>query len=193
MGDSEPITFETTSTGRWTGIHETSQVHLGSLFESLVSSSFEEPLENEFWRSILPPGYTFIRALGDRTVYVRAAQGNIVDLVLRFAPPRPRKGLRRLTGPVQHSRAQRRYMWSQRLRVLGINTPRPLGLIENQDDPSFQGSFVVTEYMYAPTVLEFRDEKLVGILRSHHNAAFEKTPYVKPPKPLCVAEVAHLS
>jgi hypothetical protein len=177
MGEFEPIILDTSASGRWTGQHQTKLVHLASLFESLVAAQFEESPENEFWRKVLPPGYTFIRQLGDRTVHIRAAEGGIIDLVLRFAPPRPKKGLRRITGPVQHSRAQRRFMWSQRLRILGINTPLALGFIENEEDPSFSKSFVVTEYSHAPTLLEFRDEKLVAILRSTPNAAFEKNAY----------------
>jgi len=174
MGENEPILIENSSHGQWVGEHDTQFIHLQSLFESLSANKFHEPLENEFWRSVLPPGYKFIRPLGERTIHFRAAQGEIVDLVLRYAPPRPRKGLRRLTGPVQHSRAQRRYMWSQRIRALGINTPRSLGFLESAEDPSFENSFVVSEYVAAPTILEFRDDKLVGILRSHQNAAFEK-------------------
>ena len=174
MGESEPISIETAPNGPWIGSHETEFINLESLFESLVSKAFVEPLENEFWRSVLPAGYKFIRPLGDHTIHFRAAQGEIVDMVLRYAPPRPRKGFRRLTGPVQHSRAQRRHMWSQRIRALGINTPRPLGYIECANDPSFEDSFAVTEYVMAPTLLEFRDDKLVGILRAHQNAAFEK-------------------
>ena len=174
MGDHEPILIENSNHGQWIGAHETEFINLVSLFENLITQTFLEPLENEFWRSVLPPGYKFIRPLGDRTIHFRAAQGVIIDLVLRYAPPRPRKGLRRLTGPVQHSRAQRRYMWSQRIRALGINTPRALGYLECAADPSFEDSFVVSEYVSAPTILEFRDDKLVGILRSHQNAAFEK-------------------
>ena len=177
MGENQPIKLENSTHHAWVGAHETEFIDLTTLFTSVVEASFSEPLENEFWRSVLPEGYSFIRQLGERTIHFRAAQGEIVDLVLRYAPPRPRKGLRRLTGPVQHSRAQRRYMWSYRLRSLGINTPRPLGFIESAAEPSFEDSFVVTEYVCAPTLLEFRDDKLVGILRAHQNAAFEKNLY----------------
>ena len=174
MGEIEPLEIIDSSDRPWVGTHDTELIHLASLFESLVEHQFVEPIENEFWREAMPPGFSFIRPLGERTAQLRLAQGQVVDVVLRFAPARPRKGFRRITGPVQHSRAQQRYMWSQRLRTLGINTPRPLGYLESASDPSFEASFLVSEYTLSPTILEFKDDKIVGILRSHQNAAFEK-------------------
>ena len=174
MGEQEPIRISQSDSGDWVGEHHSDLVDLNYLFTSLVSKTIVEPIENEEWRAILPKGYTFIRALGARTIHLRVAHAEIQDLVLKYAPPNPRRGLRRITDQVRHSRAQRRYQWGHRLRALGINTARPLGFIEHSETPAFDDSFVVTEYIYAPTLLEFRDDKIVAVLRAHQNAAFEK-------------------
>jgi len=128
---------------------------------------------SEQWRAALSDHGRFIRKLGPWTAHVRVPGGEISDVVVKVDPPHT-QGILGLAEQVMHSRAQRRYLWAHRLRALGIDTPRPLGFIERAHQPARVKSFAVSEYIFAPTLIEFRDERVAAALKGNREALLEK-------------------
>jgi tRNA A-37 threonylcarbamoyl transferase component Bud32 len=53
------------------------------------------------------------------------------------------------------SRARRSWLAGHRLRMLGVNTPRPLAYIEKRTGPLLWQSYIITEYVAGPNLRRF--------------------------------------
>ena len=157
MGYSGPLSFRDSRAGVWVGEHRPELIDLRGIFTRLVELQPGENLPRPAWRQALPPDVHLVRLLGPRTALVHYPGAGIPNLVIKLSLPRPSSTWRQLTARVQHSRAQRAYLWAHRLRAIGIETPRPLGFVERESAPTLHPSFVVSEYVYAPTLVELRD------------------------------------
>lgn len=159
MGDAGPLSFRDSRSGLWVGEHRPDLIDLRGIFTRLVELQPGENLPTPAWRQALPPEVHLIRLLGPRTAHVHYPGAGIPDLVIKMSQPRTSNAWRQLTAKVRHSRAQRAYLWAHRLRAIGIETPRPLGFVERADAPTLHPSFVVSEYIFAPTLVEIRDRR----------------------------------
>ncbi len=157
MGYAGPLSFRDARSATWVGEHRPELIDLRGVFARLVDMQPEENLPTPAWRQALPPEVHLIRLLGPRTAHVHYPGAQVPNLVIKMSLPRPSNAWRQLTARVRHSRAQRAYRWAHRLRAIGIETPRPLGFIEREDAPTLHTSFVVSEYIFAPTLMEIRD------------------------------------
>jgi hypothetical protein len=159
MGLLRRVQLEDTRHARWVGEHRPELIDLRSLFEHLSEMEPEEAPSLERWRIALPESAMLVRLLGERTAHIRMRGAGVPDLAVKLLLPSGGGAFRKLAEQVRHSRAQRAYLWAHRLRALGIDTPRPLGYLERAQRPALEKSFVVTEYVFAPTLIEFRDQR----------------------------------
>lgn len=174
MGHRWPVKVGNEESGEWVGEHRCELIDLQRIFEAIVQMPVEDEASSTDWRNALPQGVQFIRCLGPHSAHVRVRGAAVADIVLKVDAPSHLTGLGRLTEGVRHSRAHRRYYWAHRLRALGIDTPRPLGFVERADKPTRAKSFVASEYIFAPTLIEFRDQSLATALEAGQNAVLEK-------------------
>ncbi|MCC7384690.1 MAG: phosphotransferase [Deltaproteobacteria bacterium] len=158
MGYHWPVQLKDGHSDEWTGEHRPELIDLRPLFARLIEMRPGENLPIEEWRAVLPPELHLVRMLGPRSVHVHTRAAQVRDLVIKLCLPRLGSRWRRLTAPVRHSRSHRAYFWAHRLRALGIETPRPLGFIERAHQPAMAMSFTVSEYIFAPTLTELRDQ-----------------------------------
>jgi hypothetical protein len=159
MGLLRRVQVDDTRTVRWVGEHRPELIDLRPLFEHLAEMEPEQTPSLERWRIALPESATLVRLLGERTAHIRMRGAAVPDLAVKLVLPFSGGAVRKLAEQVRHSRAQRAYLWAHRLRALGIATPRPLGYLERAQRPALEKSFVVTEYVFAPTLIEFRDQR----------------------------------
>jgi len=160
MGYAGPLAFRDSRDVPWVGEHRPELIDLSGIFSRLIEMVPGENLPTPAWRQSLPPEVHLVRLLGPRTAQVHWREAPIQDLVIKLSMPKATSTWRQITARVRHSRAQRAYLWAHRLRALGIETPRPLGFMEHQDGPALNPSFVVSEYIFAPTLVEIRDRGL---------------------------------
>jgi hypothetical protein len=172
MGYERRVEWSDSRAERWVGEHRPELIDLTSLLQHLIELEPEEAPSLERWRIALPEHATLVRLLGARTAHIRIKGGAVLDVVVKLMLPHVRGAFRKLAEQVRHSRAQRAYLWAHRLRALGIETPRPLGFVERAERPALEKSFVVTEYVFAPSLIEFRDQKLLE--RRGREALLEK-------------------
>jgi hypothetical protein len=168
MGFQAPIEFDDQARTHWVGEHRPDLAHLAEVFRSIVALDVRA-LEAgpasavDAWRAVLPEPLHVVRPLSARAVHVHALRGPVRDLVLKVSPPSSGSGWQRLTSRIERSRAHRAHLWAHRLRAIGIETPRPLGFVETASAPSRHASFLATEYVDAPILVELREHGL-GLL-----------------------------
>jgi hypothetical protein len=177
MGYKWPISITDDDAAEWVGEHRTEFVDLTALLLAVLKLDAVAEPSAEQWRGVLSGPARFIRKLGPWTAHVRVPGGEISDVVVKLDPPHT-GGILGLAEQVRHSRAQRRYLWAHRLRALGIDTPRPLGFIERAHQPARVKSFAVSEYIFAPTLIEFRDDRVTAALKGNRDALLEKRAFI---------------
>jgi tRNA A-37 threonylcarbamoyl transferase component Bud32 len=178
MGHQWSLSIEDSRARRWIGEHRPELIDLMGVFARLVEMQPGETLPTEQWRAALPPHVTLVRLLGPRTAHVHVREAKVPDLVIKLCLPNVGSRWRRLTETVRHSRSHRAYLWAHRLRALGIDTPRPLGFIEREEHPALDKSFTVSEYIFAPTLTELRDEQLAPV-EGRRDALLEKRTLIR--------------
>lgn len=161
MGYAGTLCLRDSRAAVWVGEHRPDLLDLRGIFTRLIELRPDENLPTPAWRQALPPEVHLIRLLGPRTAHVHYPGAPVPDLVIKMSPARAPSAWRQLTARVRHSRAQRAYLWAHRLRAIGIDTPRPLGFVERETAPTLHPSFVVSEYVFAPTLVEIRDRGFV--------------------------------
>lgn len=166
MGRRFPLELEDEAGRAFVGEHRPELIDLTELFRRLTALSIEQAEEPEAWRALLPEGATFLRMLGRTTALLRCRGPEVSDLVVKMLPPHGGSPIVRWAETLRHSRAQRAYLWAHRLRAVGIEAPRPLGFLERKQQPALYPSLAVTEYVFAPTLVEFRDKELVELSTS---------------------------
>ncbi|MBI4816496.1 MAG: hypothetical protein HY791_09560 [Deltaproteobacteria bacterium] len=166
MGRRFPLELEDETGRAFVGEHRPELVDLTELFRSLAALPIERAEEPEAWRTLLPDGATFLRMLGRTTALLRCRGPEVNDVVVKILAPHGGSPIVRWAETLRHSRAQRAYLWAHRLRAVGIEAPRPLGFLERKHQPALFPSLAVTEYVFAPTLVEFRDKELVELSTS---------------------------
>ncbi|MFO0723736.1 MAG: lipopolysaccharide kinase InaA family protein [Myxococcota bacterium] len=110
--------------------------------------------------------------LGPRSVQVRQEGAKVEHFVIKLSLPKATNVLGRLAERGRRSRGHRAYLWGHRLRALGIETPRPLGFLERAHAPARHPSFSVSEFIFAPSLIDLRDQQLLA--GAHPGALGEK-------------------
>lgn len=175
MGQQWPIALEDSRAQKWVGEHRPELIDLLPVFSRLIEMAPGETLPTEQWRAALPPHVTLLRLLGPRTAHVHVREAKVQNLAIKLSLPKDSSTWRRL---VRHSRAHRSYFWGHRLRAIGIETPRPLGFIERAENPALDKSFSVSEYVFAPSLTELRDEQLAPV-EGRRDALLEKRTLIR--------------
>jgi serine/threonine protein kinase len=89
----------------------------------------------------------------DKTSYVSRSMWNDKDVVVKRYN---HKGLiHSLRHTIKNSRARRAWLNAHRLRLLGIDTPKPLAYIEHRKGPLIWKSYLVTEYVDGQQLYHF--------------------------------------
>ncbi len=162
MGHRSTWSFRDPRATEWVGEHRPELLDLTPVFGGLVELQPAAEVPLEAWRAVLPPEVHLVARLGPRTVHVHQKGVGAEHFVLKLSLPRDGSSLRRIAERARRSRAQRAYLWAHRLRALGIETPRPLGFLERAHAPAAHASFSVTEYIFAPSLIELRDGRLLA-------------------------------
>ncbi|MBI2378886.1 MAG: hypothetical protein HYV07_33130 [Deltaproteobacteria bacterium] len=163
MGRRFPLELEDSAGHAFIGEHRPELCDLTALFRGLSELPLERAEEPEAWRNALPEGAHFLRMLGRTTALIRLRGPEVSDLVVKILPPSSSSPIVRWAETLRHSRAQRGYLWAHRLRAVGIDAPRPLGFLERKHQPALFPSLAVTEFVFAPTLVEVHDKELAEL------------------------------
>lgn len=173
MGYLWPLHLRDEAGNDWSGEHRPELVDLAELLLHLTRLPEAGELSAESWRSVLPPGVSFVRSLGPETAQLVVRGGAVTDLVVKAASPEPITWWR-LPGAQRRSRAYRAFQWGHRLRSFGIEAPRPLAYLERSRAPAKHRSFHVSEHVEALSLLALTEERLTPVVEQGPRGLLEK-------------------
>ena len=144
------------------GIRRQERVDVAELLGACVQIKDPESvlLDPNNVHDLMPPGFLVRDQMSASSLRIRAPQG---DVILKLLPPVGSQGS--WLQPSTRSYARRAHTFAHRLMAAGVGTPRVLGFADRQRRPTAGRSWLVTEYVRAPTLAHLRD---AGVLDHEH-------------------------